>query len=127
MRILLDTHALIWLFYDTDRLSAAASDAMRNAAEVAVSIASLWEIAIKKALGKLDVVQSVTQIEKTCTDKNIAVLPSGVGALEQIQQLPDIHRDPFDRLLIATAVEEGMALVTNDEAIQRYDVETIWE
>ena len=126
MRLLLDTHALIWLFQGNRRISEALLEQIHKADSLAISVASLWEIAIKKSIGKLDLEDSVSEYEQICRRGGIAILPISVDALEGIQQLPNIHRDPFDRLLIATAVEEGMALVTNDEKIRRYDIQTVW-
>ena len=126
MRLLLDTHALIWLFQGNRQMSEALLEQMYKADSLAISVASLWEIAIKKSIGKLDLDDSVSEYEHICHRGGIAILPISVGALERIQQLPDIHRDPFDRLLIASAAEEGMALVTNDEKIRRYDIPTMW-
>lgn len=126
MRLLLDTHTVLWLIHDSKKLPEATKKAVLNADETTISIASLWEVAIKKSIGKLDVAESVSDIEAKCFENNLAVLPISVAALEEIQKLPDVHGDPFDRLLIATAIADDMILVTNDRVIERYDVQTLW-
>lgn len=126
MRLLLDTHTVLWLIHDSKKLPEATKKAVLNADETTISIASLWEVAIKKSIGKLDIAESVSDIEAKCFENNLAVLPISVAALEEIQKLPDVHGDPFDRLLIATALADDMILVTNDRVIERYDVQTLW-
>ena len=128
MRLLLDTHVLIWLMHDSQQMPAVVKGLILDADEASVSIVSLWEIAIKKSIGKLDEMkESVSEIESACTRMNMRILPITAGALDRIGQLPDIHRDPFDRLLVAMAAEEGLVLVTNDANIRRYDVPTLWD
>lgn len=90
------------------------------------SIASLWEIGIKQGLGKLRIEMSVPEIEEECIRRDFCILPIRASAIERVKSLPTIHRDPFDRLLIAQALEDGMAIVTRDGAIPRYPIQTIW-
>lgn len=87
---------------------------------VYLSIVSLWEIAIKKTIKKLDIPETVKELEKKCDEKDITILPVKTDYLERIQTLPMIHNDPFDRLIMATAVEENLALLTGDRNIKKY-------
>ena len=118
MRLLVDTHVFLWWFADDRRLSAAERGAIRDAAnEVYLSAASVWEIAIKKALGRLRVPEPVSA----------AALPLGFEPLlitfehaEATAQLPPLHCDPFDRMLVAQATVESLTLVTRDPSIRSY-------
>ena len=126
MRVLLDTHTLLWLFEDDERLSDVARQAVFSSEYAAVSIGSLWEIAIKQAIGKLELGVSIERIAKTCTEQGIDILPIRYDHLDAIKTLPDKHRDPFDRLIVAQAKCEYLTIVTKDKNIQGYDVQTIW-
>jgi len=92
--------------------------------EVYVSAVSLWEITIKVGLGKLDV--SLVEILEELKKASFVVLQIDSVYLQKLLDLPSIHKDPFDRLIIATAQAEGFTLITADENIQGYDVEWIW-
>ena len=121
MRLLLDTHVLIW--WDAGRrLSAAARTAIRDADAVYVSAASAWEIAIKASLGKVVSSRSVAQATAEC---GFVELPVTFAHAEQLAALPALHRDPFDRLLVAQALAEDLTVVTRDPAIARYHVTVI--
>lgn len=126
MRYLLDTHALLWFFHNDAKLPESTKDIICSNVEVFVSIATLWEIAIKKSLSKLDIPESVSELEQGCIQNDIGILPIKTIYLEQIGILPFIHRDPFDRLIMATAVEEGLTLITCDEKIQKYNINILW-
>mgnify|MGYP002626776892 CR=1 FL=1 len=124
--ILLDTHALIWFMFDDTQLSDSTLKRIKNEDKVYVSVASLWEIAIKQSLGKLNISNSITDIADKCNEADIFILPIEAKHMDYIKKLPDIHHDPFDRLIISQAVTEGMTLVTKDTIIPKYDVATIW-
>jgi PIN domain nuclease of toxin-antitoxin system len=123
MNLLLDTHAVIWVLAADPRLSARAREAIRDGAnEVFVSAASAWEIAIKRALGKLhapnDLVEALPLYRFRPLDIRLE------HALE-VEHLPAHHADPFDRMLIAQAKIEGLTVVTRDRRIALYGVKTI--
>lgn len=125
---LIDTCAFIWELHNDPNMSVKAAEVMeRDEAELYISIVTFWEIAIKKTLGKLEVQESVTELGKACIDHNIMILPIKMEYLERIQKLPYIHKDPFDRLIIATAIEEGLTILTGDEYIKQYnEVKQLW-
>jgi PIN domain nuclease of toxin-antitoxin system len=121
VRLLLDTHVLIW-WDEGARLSAKAMDAIRQAEQVYVSAASGWEIAIKASLGRLTTHRRVVD---AVAESGFEELPIRLAHAEAVQGLPCHHRDPFDRLLVAQAVAEGLTLVTRDPAFKRYGVKTL--
>ncbi len=94
---------------------------------ISLSLITLWEIAIKKSLGKLNLNKTTFELEEICADNNISILPIESRYFETIQTLPLIHRDPFDRMLIATALENDLAILTSDTKIIDYtQVNCIW-
>lgn len=121
MKLLLDTSALIRWHAGT--LRAPAVQAVRRADVVAVSAVSAWEIAIKRALGKLDFRDSV---ESVVDDNGFFPLAVTVRHGDLLQELPVHHGDPFDRLLIAQALEEGMTILTTDRVFESYRVPVNW-
>ena len=126
-RYLLDTHTAIWFFNGSPELSQTAERIIRDLANpVSVSIASVWELAIKISLGKLDFAGGARGFVRLAEANEITLLPIETAHLDAIEGLPWIHRDPFDRLLAATALSEQMTLVTADENIARYNISHIW-
>ncbi len=121
---LLDTHILLWFFYDDARLSKE-TKAIISDNDVSISIASFWEIAIKKGLGKLEINKTVSDLEQACIEQGIEIIPIRTTYLEAIQTLPNIHNDPFDRLIIATASVDGLTLITDDSTIKKYNISQI--
>lgn len=123
MRLLLDTHALLWWRADTARFSSATYE-MISAGEIPVLVShvSLWEIAIKSGLGKLSMPDNLLQ---RCQDDGFELLPITLEHIEMVKSLPSLHRDPFDRMLIAQAKTEDMFLLTRDADIRRYDVKVL--
>ncbi len=120
MNLLLDTHVLLWWLDDDPTLSERAREAIgdgRNAAFV--SAAALWEIRIKEAVGKLELPEDFEDVLNRQPFLSLDVKARHVHAL---RDLPMLHRDPFDRLLVSQAQTERLALVTRDRAILRYDV-----
>ena len=125
---LLDTCTFIWYAETGSRLPKDIRELIDNGDnDIFVSIASLWEIAIKQTIGKLDDIKmTMFELAEHCRENRIIILPLELSYLEKTKQLPLIHRDPFDRLLVAQALEEGLAIVTHDRLIPRYPVPTVW-
>jgi PIN domain nuclease of toxin-antitoxin system len=122
--LLVDTHALLWSVGDEDRLSPAAHEVLSAGVVPAyVSAASIWEIAIKRASGKLDAPENL--LDKVAAARFIE-LGITFEYATRAGALPPHHRDPFDRMLVAQAQSEGFTLVTNDERIAAYDVPVLW-
>lgn len=125
MKYLLDTQALLWYLLDDSNLSKMARETI-DTSECFYSKVSLWEIAIKQSLGKLQYKESVPSIIKLCEIEEFINLSVTGTHIEQIKTLPFIHNDPFDRLLIAQAQIENLTLITKDHIILKYDVKTVW-
>ena len=120
MRLLLDSHAALWWLSDPEKLSDEARLAIASIEnEVYLSSASLWEIHLKASKGKLNVPPSLIE---ALSEQEIDELKITWKHTERTRTLPPIHHDPFDRLLIAQAQEEGLTLVTRDGQIQQYEV-----
>lgn len=123
MKILLDTHIIIWHLMDDLRLSKKNSDLLEDeAVEKVVSMISLYEIAIKTNIGKLKINVSIDVIIPTKT----TLLNLSMPHFTQYQSLPLHHRDPFDRMLVAQAQVEGLPLMTDDPSFANYDVPLIF-
>jgi PIN domain nuclease of toxin-antitoxin system len=118
MRVLLDTHVYLWSVMDDRKLTKAARKLILEADEVYVSSASIWEASIKVGLGKLeaDVDMLVSEIEAS----GFMELPVRAVHAALVRNLPDIHRDPFDRLLVAQALSEPLRLLTSDGHLSKY-------
>ncbi|AZD55743.1 type II toxin-antitoxin system VapC family toxin [Pseudomonas chlororaphis subsp. aurantiaca] len=118
MRVLLDTHILLWTLSDDPKLSAKARKLIESAAEVYISAASFWEMAIKVGLGKLDV--DLEQIREYCLASGFIELAITSEHAIAVKDLEHHHRDPFDRLIVATAISEPMKLLTADPLVAKY-------
>jgi PIN domain nuclease of toxin-antitoxin system len=124
MRLLVDTHAALWLLGEDDRLSARADALLTDAAnEILLSAAVVWEVAIKRSLGKLDAPDGFAS---QLLNGGAVPLPISVDHADAVRSLPWHHRDPFDRLLVAQAIIEDAVLVTNDESLSHYGVGVAW-
>ena len=127
MRYLLDTHALLWFLEGSPRLPDPVAEIIESAdTQKAVSVASLWEATIKISLGKLQVEGGIEDLWEAVVANGFTILPIQEPYLARLAQLPFIHRDPFDRLLIATALAEGLTLITSDQDIHKYDMQWAW-
>jgi PIN domain nuclease of toxin-antitoxin system len=127
VKYLLDTHTLLWFLEDSDRLSNTAADIIEDPrTHKSVSVASMWEFTIKHSLGKLRFDGGVAALWNICRANGFGVTPIAQSHLETLAGLPAEHRDPFDRLLIAATLAEGMTLVTSDASIQRYPLRWAW-
>ncbi len=123
MNLLLDTHVLLWWLDDPAGLSEASRTAIRDGKNVVyVSAATVWEIVIKQALGKLDAPSDLEEVLRAC---RFTAHPVTVAHALAVRSLPPHHRDPFDRMLIAQAVCDGLTVVTRDPEILLYPVQTV--
>jgi PIN domain nuclease of toxin-antitoxin system len=122
LRLLLDTHVLLWSALEPDRISAIGREAIEDGENsVYVSAVSAWEIAIKQSIGKLELARPAERwLPDVLRRSGFAPLPVDLTAALRVRALPWHHRDPFDRLLAAQAIEEGLTLVTNDDVFARY-------
>lgn len=124
MIVLLDTHIVIWALESSPRLSATARDVIEDSSNIIlVSVVSAWEIEIKKALGRL------------ATPSNLEDVIDAAGFIKRLVHFADVrhlaalpahHKDPFDRMLVAQALEDGIPLVSADPQIARYPIQVIW-
>ena len=127
-RLLLDTHAFLWWISDDPRLSPAAREAIADgASEVFLSAVSVWEMVIKMGLGRLELPEDLEsflarQLQVNGFRPLAMTLPHALA----VRHLPDVHKDPFDRLLVAQAQHEELVLVSGDAALRRYPVPVIW-
>lgn len=120
MRLLLDTHVFLWCVLDDAKLSKKARTLILNADERYVSSASIWEIAIKKSLGKLDHDNEIGELTEAIPASGFIELPVTAKHAAAVYALDPIHRDPFDRLLIAQAICEPLIFLTIDKQLQSY-------
>ena len=128
MKVLVDTHAILWWLAGDERLSKRARKILEDPENKRwVSIASLWEIAIKMSSGRLPA-EGLTlgTIAGLLKAQQFAILPVRLEDLLRLELLPWLHRDPFDRLIVAQALEEGISLLTADGDMSHYPVQTIW-
>ncbi|WP_287407995.1 type II toxin-antitoxin system VapC family toxin [Oceanithermus sp.] len=127
-RLLLDTHVFLWWISDDPRLSPAAREAIADgASEVFLSAVSVWEMVIKMGLGRLELPEDLEsflarQLQVNGFRPLAMTLPHALA----VRHLPDVHKDPFDRLLVAQAQHEELVLVSRDAVVRRYPVPVIW-
>ena len=128
MKFLLDTHALLWFLRGDDRLSPRAREAIESMDNTRVlSDASIWEISIKQSLGKLKLAEPFESRLTQALHRNVIdSLPIERSHLLGVSRLPFYHRDPFDRLIIATALVENLPVLTDDSHFSAYPIEVIW-
>jgi PIN domain nuclease of toxin-antitoxin system len=127
MKLLLDTHAFIWWDSDPVQLSAPALAALRDPAnEVWLSVASVWEMVIKAQLGKLTLRLPLADIVRQQQANGLRILPMTLEHALGVERLPAIHKDPFDRMLIAQTNVEGAELVSADPVVRQYPVRVHW-
>jgi PIN domain nuclease of toxin-antitoxin system len=119
MRLLLDTHILLWWAAGDRRLSKDMRAVIASPdSEIAISAATFWELAIKQQLRRIDI--DLEELHKAVQADGFVEMPVEIAHTLQLRALPDLHRDPFDRLLIAQSIESGSRLVTRDEQILSY-------
>lgn len=128
MKILLDTHTFIWWITDSSFLSPKAYSLLEDKdSELFLSIASVWEIAIKTNLGKLELREPIEKlIPEQLRLNNIDLLPIQLKHIFGLSHLTHIHKDPFDRLLIAQAKAEKIPILSNDQIIKKYGAKVLW-
>lgn len=125
-RLLLDTHALIWFVSNDANLPASNREKIESAEDVFLSIASLWEMAIKLNIGKLPLQGAFEDIEPQLIAAGIKILPVTFADTVQFRYLPLHHRDPFDRILVAQAMNHSLILISRDVAFDSYDIQRVW-
>lgn len=119
MRLLLDTHVLLWWLSDDRKLATSGRQIIANPDnDVLVSSASIWEISIKTALGRLEI--ELDDLESAIARNGFRSLPIGVRHALTAGRLPSVHRDPFDRMLVAQASVEELRVVSHDRVFERY-------
>lgn len=128
MALLLDTHAFVWFAIGSTKLSLAAKEAIQADPDISVSVASLWEMAVKHSLHRLEFIEAGFQEEVELYLRTISakVLPISLEHIALVATLPMLHRDPFDRMLVAQAMHENIPLVSADEQLSRYACSVIW-
>ena len=124
---LLDTHTLVWLAWDMPELPPSAKAELEDSQTlVKVSIASFWEIGIKSSLGKWDLPGDVLALQTLVEAQGIEIVPITVQAIHQITQMEQHHKDPFDRIIAATALTSGSLLFSDDAVFDLYGVARRW-
>jgi PIN domain nuclease of toxin-antitoxin system len=128
MRILVDTHAFLWELLSDHRSSRKAKEILRSSEhELVFSLVSLWEIAVKTKIGKLNAVgSSVAYIRNEMNTYGMELLPIRYEHILQLEALPPYHSDPFDRLLLAQAIAESLPILSEDAKFSAYPVKLIW-
>lgn len=127
MNILLDTNAFIWFSEDDEKLSNKGRVIIEEENNVIfVSVATFWEIAIKKSIGKLEMTLSIDELYKKALDNGFEILPILFEHIQQIETLPYYHKDPFDRIIISQSMVEDMTVVTSDDVFSNYKVKRVW-
>jgi PIN domain nuclease of toxin-antitoxin system len=128
MRILLDTHAFLWAGIEPHKLSSSARSLFADTAnQLFLSVASLWEIAIKVNLGRLTLTRPFDEfVQDATTAVGISIIPIEVQHVSRLEKLEHHHRDPFDRMLVVQALTEQLTILSADEALDRYGVQRLW-
>ena len=124
MRLLIDSHAFLWWGEDSPALGSAARSAIADPVnEALISVAALWELTIKASSGKLTL---PADLETMAATLGFSVLSINFMHLRRLGLLPRVHRDPFDRMMIAQALAEGIPIITGDRAFAAYGVQIVW-
>ena len=127
MKLLLDTHVLLWAAYEPERLSDKAQGLLSDpSSSLYFSVASLWEVAIKSALGRSDFQVDVAELRAGLVANDYSEVAIESSHVLRVPTLPPIHADPFDRILVAQAMAEGFALLSNDAKLKAYGC-PVWD
>ena len=127
MNYLVDTHALLWMMFEPDKLSLLAREVLADKTlSKFISVASLWEIAIKNRIGKLPLPMGIKNTIAKADTLGVGHVGISRQHIEIFNSLPLLHRDPFDGIIISTAISEKMTIITGDENMHKYDVPWVW-
>ncbi|MCH8317096.1 MAG: type II toxin-antitoxin system VapC family toxin [Bacteroidetes bacterium] len=127
MNYLLDTHTLIWFLEDNPKISKKADNIIKDKNNsIDVSVASFWEMAIKLSIGKLKLPEPLPIIIQKTKGIDIEILQLHTDYILKIENLPFHHKDPFDRIIITTAITEQLSIISIDEKFDKYEVKRIW-
>ena len=127
MKLLLDTHTFLWWDSEPEKLSQHALELCQNPENMLIlSVASIWEMQIKIQLGKLKIKMPLSELIRQQQENGIGILPVEASHIFAVENLPNHHKDPFDRLLVAQAIVEDAVLVSADPLITQYPVRVDW-
>jgi PIN domain nuclease of toxin-antitoxin system len=127
MELLLDTHVLLWFLNGDNKLSEKAIKLIENNKNtVFISIATVWELAIKQSINKINFKNGFENFLNLIKENGFEILPLKIGNMLVLADLEFIHRDPFDRILIAQCISENILMITKDEHILKYPIQTVW-
>lgn len=128
MRYLLDTHTFLWFINNSNALPESTFNLLESDVELLLSIASLWEIAIKVNIGKLTLPKEYGEfMEEQLNANDVKILPISLSHLDLLSTLPLHHRDPFDRVIIAQSLTENLTVISKDTAFNAYGISQIWK
>jgi len=125
-KYLLDTHVVLWIAENSPKISQEARQVLRKDDLKYVSIASAWEVAIKISKGNFDLTGGLAEFYKIIDYNALEILPVKREYLSRLTDMPFIHKDPFDRLIVAASIVEEMTIITADENIHKYSVPWVW-
>ena len=127
MDIILDTCSVLWYFNGNDEMPQTTREVILNSENtIHVSIATVWEVAIKMSIGKLSFDGGIDGFIEAIEDEGFLLLDITTGHIKAVKDLPFIHRDPFDRILVAQAIVEELPILTTDSEIKKYDIKSVW-
>lgn len=127
MNYLLDTHALIWFLNGEEHLSEKSKKVIENPENsLFISIATIWELAIKISLGKFKFDQGFKQFLELIEENGFEVIPISLEHALRLSTLEFLHRDPFDRLIVVQAMTDNLTVITRDEYMEKYSISTLW-
>ena len=127
MKFLIDTHTFLWIINDSQQLSQLARSTVESDVDVWISSESLWEIAIKVGVKKLSLPEPLSNfLDQQLKHNEIDILVPTTKHFETVSKLPLHHRDPFDRLIVAQAITEGVSVISVDVALDFYDIQRLW-